>query len=165
MGCREVGEIVTRSEGLMQGYWGRPEETQAALRDGWMYSGDVGYVDEDGFLFIVDRLKDMIVTGGENVYSAEVESALSRNPAVASCAVIGIPHERWGEAVHAVIVPRDGAELTIETLRAHCRTLIAGYKCPVSFELRDAMPISATGKLLKYVLRAPHWAGHDRRVG
>lgn len=164
-GCREVGEIVTRSVGLMLGYWGRQAETQAALRDGWMHSGDGGYVDEDGFLFIVDRLKDMIVTGGENVYSAEVESALSQHPAVASCAVIGIPNERWGEAVHAVIVPRDGAELTIEALRAHCRELIAGYKCPVSFELRDDMPVSAAGKLLKHVLRAPHWAGHDRRVG
>ena len=163
--CREVGEIVTRSEGLMQGYWGRPAETKAALRDGWMYSGDAGFVDEEGFLFIVDRLKDMIVTGGENVYSAEVESALSRHPAVSGCAVIGIPDQRWGEAVHAVIVPRDGDEVTIDGLRAHCREFIAGYKCPVSFELRDSLPLSAAGKLLKHVLRAPHWAGHDRRVG
>ena len=163
--CREIGEIVTRSDGLMQGYWGRPAETKAALRDGWMYSGDAGYVDEEGFLFIVDRIKDMIVTGGENVYSAEVESALSHHPAIASCAVIGIPSAQWGEAVHAIVVQRDGAALTIEGLRAHCKQLIAGYKCPVSFELRDAMPLSGAGKLLKHELRAPFWVGHDRRVG
>ncbi len=164
MPCGQIGEIVTKGEGLMQGYWGRPAETQAALRDGWMYSGDAGYVDEGGFLFIVDRIKDMIVTGGENVYSTEVESALSRHPAVAGCAVIGIPSERWGEAVHAVIVQRDGVELTIEGLRSHCREFIAGYKCPVSFELRDSMPLSGAGKLLKHLLREPHWAGRDSRV-
>lgn len=162
--CREIGEIVTRGQGLMQGYWGRPTETAASLRDGWMYSGDAGYVDESGYLFIVDRLKDMIVTGGENVYSAEVESALSRHPAVASCAVIGIPSERWGEAVHAIVVQRDGADVTLDGLRAHCKGLIAGYKCPVSFELRDRMPLSGAGKLLKHELRAPYWAGRDRRV-
>ena len=163
--CRDVGEIGTRSCGLMQGYWGKPGETASALRDGWMYSGDAGYVDEEGFLFIVDRLKDMIVTGGENVYSAEVESALSTHPGVASCAVIGIPSQEWGEAVHAVVVEHGGAALTLEAVRSHCKQLIAGYKCPVSLELRDTMPLSGAGKLLKHKLREPYWTSHDRRVG
>ena len=165
VGCREIGEIITRSEGMMQGYWGRPGETASALRDGWMYSGDAGYVDEEGFLFIVDRVKDMIVTGGENVYSAEVESALSKHPGVASCAVIGIPSQQWGEAVHAVIVSHEGAELTLDAVRSHCKQLIAGYKCPVSFELRETMPLSGAGKLLKHQLREPYWTGYNRRVG
>ena len=162
--CRQIGEIITRSEGLMQGYWGRPAETGAAIRSGWLYSGDAGYVDEEGYLFIVDRLKDMIVSGGENVYSAEVESALSKHPGIVSCAVIGIPSDAWGEAVHAVIVPREDADLTLEAIRLHCKQLIAGYKCPVSFEVRDAMPLSGAGKLLKHKLREPYWAGRDRRV-
>ena len=149
----------------MQGYWGRPSETASAIRDGWMYSGDAGYVDEKGFLFIVDRVKDMIVTGGENVYSAEVESALSKHPGVVSCAVIGIPSQQWGEAVHAVVVQHAGAELTLDAVRSHCKQLIAGYKCPVSFELREAMPLSGAGKLLKHQLREPYWTGYDRRVG
>ena len=163
--CRQIGEIVTRSDGLMLGYWGRPDETASALRNGWMYSGDAGYVDEEGFVFIVDRVKDMIVTGGENVYSAEVESALSKHPGVASCAVIGVPSQKWGEAVHAVIVEREGAELTLDVIRSHCKQLIAGYKCPVSLELRDSMPLSGAGKLLKHKLREPYWVGYDRRIG
>ena len=114
----------------MLGYWNRPEETATALRGGWMHTGDGGYLDEDGYLFVVDRIKDMIVSGGENVYSAEVENALARHPAVAACAVIGVPDERWGERVHAVVVTAPGATTTADELRAHCRELIAGYKCP-----------------------------------
>jgi len=163
--ARTVGEIVARGVGIMQGYWNREKETREAFRDGWLRSGDMGYVDGDGYLFIVDRLKDMIVTGGENVYSAEVENALARHPAVASCAVIGIPSDRWGEQVHAVVVPRDGAVTSLEELREHCRGFIAGYKCPVSVEFRDALPLSAAGKLLKHVLRAPYWEGRSRNVG
>lgn len=160
-----VGEIAVRSVGMMHGYWGKPAETAAALREGWLYSGDAGYVDEDGYLFVVDRVKDMIVTGGENVYSVEVENAISVHPDVSTCAVIGIPHEHWGEAVHAVIVTRNGAQMTLDSLRAHCKELIAGYKCPVSFEQRTSLPMSGAGKFLKHVLREPYWSGHTRRVG
>ncbi len=160
----EIGEIVTRGEGMMQGYWGRGAETAATLRDGWVHSGDAGYVDAEGYVFLVDRIKDMIVSGGENVYSSEVENALSTHPGIAGCAVIGIPSETWGEAVHAVIVQREGADLTLDIVRGHCKTLIAGYKCPVSMELRDTLPLSGAGKLLKHVLREPYWAGHRRRV-
>lgn len=160
-----TGEIVARGVGMMQGYWGRETETREAFRDGWLRSGDVGYVDDGGYLFIVDRLKDMIVSGGENVYSAEVENALSRHPAVASCAVIGIPSERWGEQVHAVVVVRDGAQVTEIELRDHCKEYIAGYKCPASVEFRDGLPLSAAGKLLKHELRRPYWEGKTRSVG
>ena len=161
----QIGEIVCRGPGVMIGYWNRPNETASAIREGWMYSGDAGYLDAEGFLFIVDRVKDMIVSGGENVYSSEVENAISRHPKVASCAVIGIPSERWGEAVHAVVVLKPDAEASGDEIRAHCKTLIAGYKCPRTVEFRDALPISAAGKLLKYVLREPFWKGIDRRVG
>ncbi|HEY1944777.1 MAG TPA: long-chain fatty acid--CoA ligase [Roseiarcus sp.] len=161
----QVGEIVARGASVMTGYWNREKETQEAFRDGWLRSGDMGYVDDDGFLFIVDRLKDMIVSGGENVYSAEVENALTQHPAVASCAVIGIPSERWGEQVHAVIVLREGAKADATELREHCRQFIAGYKCPVSVEFRDSLPVSGAGKLLKHVLREPYWSGHTRYVG
>lgn len=160
-----VGEIVARGIGVMTGYWNRERETSDAFRNGWLRSGDMGYVDDEGYLFIVDRLKDMIVSGGENVYSAEVENALARHPAIASCAVIGIPSARWGEQVHAVVVLREGTEATSAELRDHCRQYIAGYKCPVSVEFRDALPTSAAGKLLKHELRGPYWEGRDRAVG
>jgi long-chain acyl-CoA synthetase len=160
-----IGEIVARGVSVMQGYWNREKETQEAFRDGWLRSGDMGYVDDEGFLFIVDRLKDMIVSGGENVYSAEVENALARHSAVASCAVIGIPSDRWGEQVHAVVVLREGAKSDARELREHCRQFIAGYKCPASVEFRDSLPVSGAGKLLKHVLREPYWTGHKRYVG
>jgi long-chain acyl-CoA synthetase len=148
-----VGEIIVRGPNVMQGYWNKPEETARALRDGWLHTGDGAYMDEQGYLFIVDRLKDMIVSGGENVYSAEVENVLARHPAVALAAVIGIPHEQWGEAVHAVVVRKPGAEVDEEQLRLYCREFIAGYKCPKSVEFRDALPLSAAGKILKRELR------------
>ena len=159
-----VGEIAVRGPGVMLGYWNKPEMTAAAVRNGWMHTGDGAYMDEDGFVFIVDRMKDMIVSGGENVYSAEVENALAQHAAVAACAVIGIPSEQWGEAVHAAVVFKQGAIATQEELGAHCKTLIAGYKCPRSFEFRSALPVSGAGKILKTELRKPHWAGHDRNV-
>jgi long-chain acyl-CoA synthetase len=137
----------------MLGYWNKPEETASVLRCGWMQTGDGGYQDEDGFLFIVDRLKDMIVTGGENVYSGEVENAISQHPSVAACAVIAVPDEQWGERVHAVIVLKQEAELNKEELQAHCRRFIAGYKCPRSLEFRNELPLSAAGKVLKSQLR------------
>ena len=137
----------------MLGYWNRPEETAAALRGGWMHTGDIGWMDEAGYVHVVDRLKDMIVSGGENVYSVEVEGALASHPSVAQCAVVGRPHPHWGESVHAVIVVRPGETRDETALLAHCRARIAGYKCPRSFEFRDALPLSAAGKILKTLLR------------
>ncbi|MBR0899138.1 long-chain fatty acid--CoA ligase [Bradyrhizobium tropiciagri] len=163
--CRgQVGEIAIRGGAVMLGYWNRPEETAETLRNGWVYSKDMAYMDDDGFIYIVDRLKDMIVSGGENVYSAEVENALMKHPTVSQCAVIGIPNERWGESVHAVVVRKPGVELDADTLIAHCKTLIANYKCPRSVEFRDALPLSAAGKILKHELRAGFWKGAPRQV-
>ena len=159
-----VGEIVVRGPLVMQGYWGLPAQTAEALRGGWMHTGDGGRMDADGFFYVVDRLKDMVVSGGENVYSAEVENAIAALPEVGMVAVIGVPDDRWGERVHAVVVLRPGQALTAEAVVAHCRTLIAGYKCPRSVEFRDALPVSAAGKVLKVDLRAPFWAGKHRNV-
>ncbi|HVB17749.1 MAG TPA: long-chain fatty acid--CoA ligase [Stellaceae bacterium] len=160
-----VGEIQVRGPNVMLGYWNQPEVTRTALRGEWYHSGDGGYMDADGYVYVVDRLKDMIITGGENVYSAEVESAISTLDGVAEVAVIGIPDERWGEAVHAVVVPVSGRALTAEQVIAHCRTLIAGYKCPRSIEIRHTpLPLSGAGKVLKAQLREPLWAGHENRV-
>ncbi|MFC4783999.1 long-chain-fatty-acid--CoA ligase [Nocardioides sp. MAHUQ-72] len=152
----QVGEVVTRGDHVMAGYWNKEQATADALRGGWMHTGDGGYLDEDGYLYIVDRIKDMIITGGENVYSAEVENALASHPAVESSAVIGLPDAEWGERVHAVIVLRDGFTATAEEIRAHAKTLIAGYKAPRSVEFVTAMPVSGTGKILKRELRATH---------
>jgi acyl-CoA synthetase (AMP-forming)/AMP-acid ligase II len=152
-----VGEIVVRGPNVMLGYWNKPEATAEAIRNGWMHTGDGGYMDADGFVFLADRIKDMIVSGGENVYSAEVEKALASHPAIAQCAVIGVPHEKWGEAVHAVIVLKLGASTTLESVRSHCREQIAGYKCPVSVDFRETLPLSSVGKVLKTELRKPYW--------
>jgi len=160
----EPGEILARGPSIMRGYWNQPESSAQALRDGWMHSGDVGSMDEDGFVHVIDRLKDMIVSGGENIYSTEVENVLSRHPSVAQCAVIGVPDERWGERVHAVVVRHPGSDVDAETLMEHCKRLIAGYKCPRSFEFRDTLPMSAAGKLLKKDLRAPYWEGRGRGI-
>ncbi|WP_428311440.1 acyl-CoA synthetase [Hydrocarboniphaga sp.] len=161
----QVGEIATRGAGAMLGYWNKPEQTLAAMGSGWIRSGDGAYIDDDGFLFVVDRLKDMIVSGGENVYSAEVENAISRHSAVLACAVIGIPNERWGESVHAVVVIRPGVTApSADDIRQHCQSLIAGYKCPRSVEFRDSLPLSGAGKVLKIELRAPYWRDATRRV-
>jgi long-chain acyl-CoA synthetase len=159
-----VGEITIRGANVMQGYWNKPAETRAALRDGWLCTGDGGFMDEAGYVHIVDRVKDMIISGGENVYSAEVEGALSRHPAVATCAVIGIPSAAWGEAVHAVVVLRTGESVSEDELRAHCRGRLAGYKCPKTIEFRESLPLSPAGKVLKTVLREPFWDGQGRQV-
>jgi acyl-CoA synthetase (AMP-forming)/AMP-acid ligase II len=161
----QVGEICARGPTVMRGYWNKPQETEAALRGGWMHTGDGGYMDEQGFLYVVDRMKDMIVSGGENVYSAEVENAIAQLPQVLMSAVIGVPDDKWGERVHAVIVRREGADIEADAIIAHCRDQIAGYKCPRSVEFRDSLPLSAAGKLQKFQLREPYWAGRDRRVG
>ncbi|KQP45491.1 class I adenylate-forming enzyme family protein [Pseudorhodoferax sp. Leaf274] len=160
-----IGEIELRGPGVMQGYWRQPELTAQALHDGWMRTGDAGRLDAHGLLYIVDRLKDMIVTGGENVYSVEVEAAVLSLPGVAQCAVFGVPDAQWGERVHAVLVLQAGAQVDEAAVIAHCRPRIAGYKCPRSVEFRSEMPVSGAGKLLKYRLRAPYWEGQARRVG
>ena len=160
-----VGEIVVRGPNVMKGYWRQPELTAQALRGGWMHTGDGGYLDEDGYLFVVDRVKDMIVSGGENVYSTEVENAIASHPAVAQCAVIGIPDDKWGEAVHAVVVPREDEALDADELDRHCRGLIAAYKCPRSVEIRrEPLPLSSVNKINKAALRAPFWADRARQV-
>lgn len=151
-----VGEICVRADTVMLGYWNRPEGTAKAKAGGWMHTGDGGRVDGDGFVFLADRIKDMIITGGENVYSVEVENVVTAFPGVAQCAVIGIPHEKWGEQVHAVIVSKDGRELDTEALVAFCRTHIAGYKVPRSYEFVDSLPLSGAGKVLKRDLRERH---------
>ncbi len=159
-----VGEIIVRGAHVMKGYWNQPEATAHALRGGWMHTGDGGYMDAQGYVYVVDRMKDMIVTGGENVYSAEVENALASHPAIAQCGVIGIPSEQWGEAVHAVVVLKPGASATAAEIQAHCRERIAAYKCPKSVEFRDALPLSSIGKVLKTELRKPWWEGRERTV-
>ncbi len=158
-----VGEVAIRGENVMQGYWNKPEATAAALSDGWYRTGDLGYMDEHAYLYLVDRAKDMIVSGGENIYSTEVEEALYRHPAVLEAAVFGIPDDRWGEVVHAVVVPRD--DVTEADLLRHCRELIAGYKLPKGIELRsEPLPKSGAGKVLKRELRAPFWEGRRTMV-
>jgi long-chain acyl-CoA synthetase len=161
----EVGEVTVRGPNVMAGYWRKPEQTAAVLRDGWFSTGDLGYLDDDGYLYLVDRAKDMIVTGGENVYSAEVENALARHPAVLECAVIGIPHEKWGEAVHAEVRLRDGQAVDQEALTQHCLSLISSFKQPRSYNFRaQPLPLSAAGKVLKNELRKAYWEGSERRV-
>ncbi len=165
VGRGEVGEVCARAGSFMVGYLDRPEETAAAFVDGWYRSGDAGYLDAEGYLFLVDRTKDMIVTGGENVYSTEVENAISTHPGVLQVAVIGIPSERWGEQVHAVVVPREGATVTDAEIVAHVRDRIANYKVPKSVELRtEPLPLSGAMKVLKRELRAPYWQDRDRAV-
>jgi long-chain acyl-CoA synthetase len=154
----EVGEICVRGPMVMQGYWRQPELTRDVLRGGWMHTGDAGYLDADGFLFLVDRIKDMIITGGENVYSAAVENVIYLYAGVHECAVIGIPSEQWGEAVHAIVVMQEGALLDTDRLVEHCREHLAGYECPKSIDVWDTeLPKSGVGKILKAELRAAHW--------
>jgi acyl-CoA synthetase (AMP-forming)/AMP-acid ligase II len=152
------GEVWARAGNFMRAYWNRPDATAEAFRDGWYHTGDEGHLDADGYLYLVDRVKDMIVTGGENVYSIEVENALSTHPAVDQVAVIGIPHPTWGEQVHAIVVLHPGSEATDEELKAHARKTIAGYKAPKSIEFRtEPIPLSGALKPLKRELRRPYW--------
>ena len=164
----EVGEIIVKSPAVMLGYWNKPEETALALErpsnPGWMHTGDGGRMDDEGFVFVVDRVKDMIVSGGENVYSTEVERAVARHPAVAACAVIGVPDAEWGERVHAVVVLKADQLATADEIRELCKTLIGAYKCPRSVEFITALPMSGAGKVLKRTLREPYWKGEQRQV-
>lgn len=159
-----IGEIVCRSAQTMKGYWNSPAETASVLRDGWLHTGDAGFFDEDGYLYIHDRLKDMIISGGENIYPAEVERALAGHPVVADVAVIGVPDAQWGEAPKALVVKKGGQHATAEELIEFCRGRIASYKIPRSVEFVDVLKRNPAGKLLKHELRAPYWAGRTRKV-
>jgi acyl-CoA synthetase (AMP-forming)/AMP-acid ligase II len=159
------GEVIVRGPHTMLGYWHKPEETAKALQDGWVFTGDAGYFDRDGYLYIVDRVKDMVVTGGENVFTTEVENAVISHPQVQDVAVIGIPHPEWGEAVHAIVILQPGTAVTAQQVIDHCRERIAGYKLPKSVSFREqALPLSGAGKVLKTELRKPFWEGRDRQV-
>jgi acyl-CoA synthetase (AMP-forming)/AMP-acid ligase II len=161
----EIGEVVARGPQLMRGYWRRPEATAETLRDGWLHTGDVGTLDADGFLYIQDRLKDVIITGGLNVYPQMVERALLEHPAVLEAAVIGVPDARWGESVHAVVVPRPGTAATELALIGFCREQLGGFQCPRAVSFVESLPRTATGKVLKRALREGYWSGQERRVG
>jgi len=160
----QVGEILYQGESLMAGYWQRKKETDEAICDGWLRTGDAAYADRDGFLFIKDRIRDMIVTGSENVYPAEVEAVLAGHPDVIEVAVIGVPDPKWGEGVKACVVKRPGSTLTGEALMDWCRDKLAGYKRPRSVDFLDVLPRNAAGKMLKRQLREPYWVGYERRV-
>ena len=160
-----IGQILARGPNIMKGYWQMPELTEEALKDGWFHTGDAGYLDEDGFLFLEGRVKDMIVSGGENIYSIEVENILENHTAIYQCAVIGIPHETWGEAVHAIVILKEGFEVAENELITFCKNQIAGYKCPVSITFREEpMPLSPINKILKTELRKPFWEGRDSSI-
>lgn len=160
----DVGEILIHSLTNMKGYWNRPDATKESLIDNYMYTGDAGYFDEDGYLYIHDRVKDMIVSGGENIYPAEVENALFAHPDVADAAAIGIPDEKWGEAVKGIVVMKPGTNTKPEDIIAHTRNLIAGFKTPKSIDFIDELPRNASGKILRRQLREPYWAGQERKV-
>jgi acyl-CoA synthetase (AMP-forming)/AMP-acid ligase II len=160
-----VGEVAVRGPQVMRGYWNRPEATDEALRGGWMHTGDAGSLDDEGYLYIQDRVKDMIVSGGENIYPREIEDVLFQHPGVADAAVIGVPDEKWGEAVKAIVVKHEGQEVSAEDILAFCRERLGGYKQPRSVDFVSALPRNPSGKVLKKDLREPWWKGHARRVG
>ena len=160
----EIGEILVRAPNVMKGYWNDAEATEEVLRGGWLHTGDVGFQDAGGYVTLVDRKKDMIISGGENVYSVEVENALASHPAVAEAATIAVPDDKWGERVHAVIVLAEGHRSDADDLQSHCRQAIAGYKIPRSFEFVDSLPRTGIGKVKKSDLRKPHWKGRERMI-
>jgi long-chain acyl-CoA synthetase len=161
----EVGEIWIRSPQVMKGYWHQPEETAKAITpEGWFKSGDAGYLDSDGYLYIHDRVKDMIVSGGENVYPAEVENVLMGHPAIADVAVIGVPHEKWGETAKAIVVKVPDADVTEAEIIAYAKERLATFKCPTSVDWTDVLPRNPSGKVLKKDLREPYWEGRSRNV-
>ena len=160
----DEGELLARGNVVLKSYWDQPEETSAALDGGWFHTGDGATIDDEAYVTIHDRKKDVIISGGENVSSIEVEDVLFSHPAVAEVAVIGVPDDRWGETITALVVLAPGAEVSEDDLKEHCRSHIARYKCPTTIEFRDELARTATGKLQKYKLREPFWAGRDRQV-
>jgi acyl-CoA synthetase (AMP-forming)/AMP-acid ligase II len=161
----EPGEIWVRTDQLMGGYWGKPEATAAAVTpDGWLRSGDGGHMDADGYVYVTDRIKDMIISGGENIYPAEIERVLAEHPSVGDVAVIGVPDERWGESPKAIVVAAPGATIDADALLAHCREHLASFKCPTSVDVLDELPRNPTGKVLKKDLRKPYWEDKDRAI-
>lgn len=160
----EIGEIIYRGAGTMHGYWNKPADTAATIRDGWLHTGDAGTEDADGFFYIKDRMKDMIISGGENIYPAELESVLAGHPDVADVAVIGVPDDQWGETVKAVVVRKPGSEMTAERLVEWSRSWLAGFKLPRSVDFVESIPRNPSGKILKRQLRDPYWQGRERRV-
>ena len=161
----EIGEVAARGPNVMLGYWRQKELSDKALLNGWMHTGDGGYMNEDGYVYIVDRVKDMIISGGENIYSAEVENAVYQLDGVIECAVIGIPNEEWGETVHAIVRKDPNSNINEDDVISHSKGLIAGFKCPKSVSFRDdPMPLSGAGKILKTTLREPFWKGYEKQV-
>ncbi len=161
----EIGEIVAKVDGQMEGFWQNPEATAARMVDGWVKTGDIGYLDRNGYLYMVDRADDMIISGGYNIWPMELENVISGHDEVIEVAVFGVPHERWGETPHAVCVVREGAEVTAEEIIAHCAERIGSYKKPSGVEFRtEPLPKSAVGKVKRKDLRDPHWAGRERRI-
>ena len=160
----EEGEVLARSNHVFSGYWEQPDETAKALDGGWFHTGDKGHMEAGDYLVISDRKKDVIISGGENVSSVEVEDCLYQHPAVAEAAVIGVPDAKWGETVKALVVLRVGSQSTEAELIEHCRSRLSHFKCPTSVDIRDALPRTATGKLQKFKLREPYWAGYERQV-
>ncbi|NIN94835.1 MAG: long-chain-fatty-acid--CoA ligase [Anaerolineae bacterium] len=160
----EAGEIVVRSDRMMTGYWRMPQETAKTIKDGWLHTGDVGRMDEDGYVYLVDRKKDMIISGGENIYSREVEEVLYMHPAVLEAAVVGVPDEKWGESVKALVVLKEGAAACEEEIIDFCTEHMASYKKPRSVEFRESLPKTASGKIKKSEIREPYWEGYDRRI-
>jgi acyl-CoA synthetase (AMP-forming)/AMP-acid ligase II len=160
----DQGEVLARSNVVLESYWEQPDATAAALDGGWFHTGDGGFVDDDHYLNLVDRKKDVIISGGENVSSIEVEDRLHSHPSVGEAAVIGVPDEKWGETVMALVVVAAGEEVTEDDLRAFCKEGLAGFKCPTRIEFRDELPRTATGKLQKFKLRKSYWEGHDKGV-
>jgi acyl-CoA synthetase (AMP-forming)/AMP-acid ligase II len=162
--ARAIGEIRIHSPANMLGYWNQPGATAATLRDGWVYTGDAGFLDEEGYVYVCDRVKDMIISAGENIYPAEIESVLAAHPALLEVAVIGVPHERWGEEVKAIAVLREGAAASARELLAFARGKLADFKLPRSVEFVERLPRTPSGKLKKAELRAPYWSGRERQV-
>jgi acyl-CoA synthetase (AMP-forming)/AMP-acid ligase II len=161
----EHGEVWLKTKQLMKGFLGKPEETAAVITDdGWFRTGDMGKVDSEGFVFVQDRLKDMIISGGENIYSPEVERVLAEHPVVAECAVIGVPDDIWGETVKAVVALKPDTSATDDEIIDYCREHLAHFKCPTSVDIIEALPRNPTGKILKKDLRQPYWEGRDRAV-
>jgi long-chain acyl-CoA synthetase len=161
----QAGEVVARGDVVMPGYWNNPEATAEALKGGWLHTGDIGYFDELGYLFLLDRAKDMVISGGNNVYPREVEEVIILHPKVADCVVFGIPDEYWGEAVHAVVVPKAGQALNAQDIISFCGEHMAGYKKPKAVDFVDALPVSGYGKVLRREVREKYWEGHEGRIG